>query len=120
MLFDSWGGQLPPAQWDAISRPAIERMVSQVKAQHPEVPIVLYANGSGGLLERMGCGATRGAAACCCRRRRAGVAPLLLSPPPHPAGLLCAAAADVAALEALPIGPRCPWAGWRAGGCARR
>jgi uroporphyrinogen decarboxylase len=53
MLFDSWGGQLPPAQWDAISRPSIERMVARVKAAHPGVPIVLYANGSGGLLERM-------------------------------------------------------------------
>ena len=53
MLFDSWGGQLPPAQWDAISRPSIERMVARVKAAHPDVPIVLYANGSGGLLERM-------------------------------------------------------------------
>ena len=53
MLFDSWGGQLPPAAWDAISRPAIERLVKRVKAAHPLVPIVLYANGSGGLLERM-------------------------------------------------------------------
>jgi uroporphyrinogen decarboxylase len=53
MLFDSWGGQLPPAQWDAISRPSVERMVARVKAVHPDVPIVLYANGSGGLLERM-------------------------------------------------------------------
>jgi uroporphyrinogen decarboxylase len=53
MLFDSWGGQLPPAQWDVVSRPSIERMVAKVRQQHPNVPIVLYANGSGGLLERM-------------------------------------------------------------------
>ena len=53
MLFDSWGGQLPPAQWDAISRPAVERLVARFKAKHPTVPVVLYANGSGGLLERM-------------------------------------------------------------------
>jgi uroporphyrinogen decarboxylase len=55
MLFDSWGGQLPPAQWDAISRPAIERVVRRVRAdpRNAGVPIVLYANGSGGLLERM-------------------------------------------------------------------
>lgn len=25
-----------------------------MKAKHPEVPLVLYANGSGGILERMG------------------------------------------------------------------
>ena len=54
MLFDSWGGQLPPVQWDALSRPSIERMVAKVKAARPGVPLVLYANGSGGLLERMG------------------------------------------------------------------
>lgn len=53
MLFDSWGGQLPPAQWDTISRPAIERLVARFRAKHPKVPVVLYANGSGGLLERM-------------------------------------------------------------------
>lgn len=53
MLFDSWGGQLPPAMWDAISRPAVERLVARLKARHPTVPVVLYANGSGGLLERM-------------------------------------------------------------------
>ena len=28
-------------------------MVAKVRQRHPEVPIVLYANGSGGLLERM-------------------------------------------------------------------
>jgi uroporphyrinogen decarboxylase len=54
MLFDSWGGQLPPAMWDAVSRPSIERMLAVVKAKHPTVPVVLYANGSGGLLERLG------------------------------------------------------------------
>lgn len=36
MLFDSWGGQLPPAVWDAVSRPAVERMVK--KARHLPSP----------------------------------------------------------------------------------
>jgi uroporphyrinogen decarboxylase len=53
MLFDSWGGQLPPAMWDAVSRPSIERILAKVKAKHPTVPVVLYANGSAGLLERL-------------------------------------------------------------------
>lgn len=44
----------PPQQWDIWSRPYIERIISSVKARHPTVPITLYANGSGGLLERMG------------------------------------------------------------------
>lgn len=121
MMFDSWGGQLPPMLWDRWSRPYIERIVQQVglsdwalggwgtqelcaegamwrpgqcwrkqacctslasawlllpglpvqalpqchphhtppplhpqvKATHPNTPLTLYANGSGGLLERM-------------------------------------------------------------------
>ena len=52
-MFDSWGGQLPPALWDAWSRPYIERIVAAVKATHPATPLTLYVNGSGGLLERM-------------------------------------------------------------------
>ena len=41
-------------QWDKWSRPYIERIIRSVKQRHPTVPITLYANGSGGLLERMG------------------------------------------------------------------
>jgi len=53
-LFDSWGGQLPPHQWDEWSRPYLARVISKVKAKHPTVPVTLYANGSGGLIERLG------------------------------------------------------------------
>jgi len=54
MLFDSWGGQLPPHVWDVWSRPYVERIIAAVHAAHPGVPVTLYANGSGGLLERLG------------------------------------------------------------------
>jgi uroporphyrinogen decarboxylase len=53
-IFDSWGGQLPPHVWDKWSRPYIEQIISFVKLRHPTTPIMLYANGSGGLIERMG------------------------------------------------------------------
>ena len=53
-LFDSWGGQLPPAAWDEWSRPYLTRVIEKVKAKHPTVPVTLYANGSGGLIERLG------------------------------------------------------------------
>ena len=53
-VFDSWGGQLPPSEWDRWSGPYLKRMIASVKARHPRVPITLYANGSGGLLERLG------------------------------------------------------------------
>jgi len=52
-IFDSWGGQLTPKDWEEYSKPYIQMMVKHVKAKHPDVPLTLYANGSGGLLERM-------------------------------------------------------------------
>ena len=44
----------PLQQWDKWSRPYLEHIIQTVKARHPETPVTLYANGSGGLLERMG------------------------------------------------------------------
>ncbi|EEH51741.1 uroporphyrinogen decarboxylase chloroplast precursor, partial [Micromonas pusilla CCMP1545] len=52
-IFDSWGGQLPPHMWEVWSKPYIQRVVDKVRASHPGTPLTLYANGSGGLLERM-------------------------------------------------------------------
>eukprot|EP00232_Nephroselmis_pyriformis_P016430 CAMPEP_0182898478 /NCGR_PEP_ID=MMETSP0034_2-20130328/27502_1 /TAXON_ID=156128 /ORGANISM="Nephroselmis pyriformis, Strain CCMP717" /LENGTH=393 /DNA_ID=CAMNT_0025032451 /DNA_START=15 /DNA_END=1196 /DNA_ORIENTATION=- len=52
-MFDSWGGQLPPTSWEKLSKPYIEQIVRKVRAKHPTVPLTLYANGNGGLLERM-------------------------------------------------------------------
>jgi len=52
-IFDSWGGQLTPPDWEVFSKPYIMQMVKGVKETHPDTPLTLYANGSGGLLERM-------------------------------------------------------------------
>ena len=52
-IFDSWGGQLPPHMWEVWSKPYIQQVVDKVRSTHPGVPLTLYANGSGGLLERM-------------------------------------------------------------------
>ncbi|GFR48327.1 hypothetical protein Agub_g10210 [Astrephomene gubernaculifera] len=52
-IFDSWGGQLPPREWERWSGPYLKRIVDSVKAEYPAVPLTLYANGSGGLLERI-------------------------------------------------------------------
>lgn len=35
------------------SGPYLTRMIKSVKAVHPAVPLTIYANGSGGLLERL-------------------------------------------------------------------
>jgi uroporphyrinogen decarboxylase len=52
-VFDSWGGQLPPSLWDRWSGKYLARMIAKVKSERPAVPLMLYANGSGGLIERM-------------------------------------------------------------------
>lgn len=52
-IFDSWGGQLPPHLWDRWSKPYIQQLVAKVRESCPGVPLVMYINGNGGLLERM-------------------------------------------------------------------
>ncbi|BAB21078.1 putative uroporphyrinogen decarboxylase [Oryza sativa Japonica Group] len=52
-IFDSWGGQLPPHVWEQWSKPYIKQIVNKIKIECPNVPLVLYINGNGGLLERM-------------------------------------------------------------------
>ncbi|XP_020524711.1 uroporphyrinogen decarboxylase 1, chloroplastic isoform X1 [Amborella trichopoda] len=52
-IFDSWGGQLTLDMWEKWSKPYITEMVSKVKKACPQIPLVLYVNGNGGLLEHM-------------------------------------------------------------------
>lgn len=52
-LFDSWAGQLSPQDYETFALPYQRRVVDQVKQTHPETPLILYINGSAGLLERM-------------------------------------------------------------------
>lgn len=52
-IFDSWGCNLHPSDWDVFSAPYIKRIVTEVKKTHPKLPLILYASGSGGMLERM-------------------------------------------------------------------
>ncbi len=53
-LFDSWAGQLSPADYDVFAQPYQQRIIQQVKETHPDTPLILYINGSAGILERMG------------------------------------------------------------------
>jgi uroporphyrinogen decarboxylase len=52
-MFDSWAGQLSPQDYDTFALPYQQRVVQQVKATHPDTPLILYINGSAGILERM-------------------------------------------------------------------
>ncbi|NJK99390.1 MAG: uroporphyrinogen decarboxylase [Spirulinaceae cyanobacterium SM2_1_0] len=52
-LFDSWAGQLSPQDYETFALPYQRRVVAQVKATHPDTPLILYISGSAGVLEHM-------------------------------------------------------------------
>lgn len=52
-VFDSWAGNLSPVDYDVFALPYQKKVISAIKKAHPEVPIIMYINKSGALLERM-------------------------------------------------------------------
>lgn len=52
-IFDSWATELSPADFEEFSLPYLKQIVDSVKLTHPNLPLILYASGSGGLLERL-------------------------------------------------------------------
>ena len=52
-VFDSWAGNLSPVDYDVFALPYQEIVIDKIKRAHPEVPIIMYINKSGALLERM-------------------------------------------------------------------
>ncbi|ERN05396.1 hypothetical protein AMTRI_Chr08g167650 [Amborella trichopoda] len=52
-IFDSWATELSPIDFEEFSLPYLKQIVSSVKLTHPNLPLILYASGSGGLLERL-------------------------------------------------------------------
>lgn len=53
-MFDSWAGELSPQDYEVFALPYHQQVVRQVKAKHPDTPLILYISGSAGVLERMG------------------------------------------------------------------
>lgn len=53
-MFDSWAGHLSPIDYRTFALPYQQRVVQQVKATHPDTPLILYISGSAGVLELMG------------------------------------------------------------------
>lgn len=53
-MFDSWAGELSPQDYEVFALPYHQQVVRQVKATHPDTPLILYISGSAGVLERMG------------------------------------------------------------------
>lgn len=52
-IFDSWATELSPVDFEEFSLPYLKQIVDSVKESHPDLPLILYASGSGGLLERI-------------------------------------------------------------------
>lgn len=52
-MFDSWAGHLSPIDYRTFALPYQQRVVQQVKATHPDTPLILYISGSAGVLELM-------------------------------------------------------------------
>lgn len=53
-MFDSWAGELSPQDYEVFALPYQQQVVKQVKATHPDTPLILYISGSAGILEYMG------------------------------------------------------------------
>ncbi|CAL9121430.1 unnamed protein product [Musa textilis] len=52
-IFDSWATELSPVDFEEFSLPYLKQIVDSVKKTHPDLPLILYASGSGGLVERL-------------------------------------------------------------------
>jgi len=52
-LFDSWAGFLSSYDYDVFALPYQRFVVEKIKAKYPKVPLILYINRSGALIEKM-------------------------------------------------------------------
>lgn len=53
MLFDTWGGILTPGNYQEYSLNYMQMIVQQIKASHPDIPVILFTKGGGQWLEHM-------------------------------------------------------------------
>lgn len=52
-IFDSWAGQLSSTDYQNFALPYQQQIIAAVKHSYPNVPVVLYINGSAGLLKQV-------------------------------------------------------------------
>jgi uroporphyrinogen decarboxylase len=50
-LFESWAHQVSPAAFERFAKPAAQRAIQIIKARHPTVPVIYFANGGSSYLE---------------------------------------------------------------------
>ena len=53
MIFDTWGGVLSHENYPLFSLYYMQNIVQQIKAQFPEIPVILFTKGGGQWLEAM-------------------------------------------------------------------
>lgn len=53
MVFDTWGGILTPSNYQLFSLHYMQRIVQDIKALYPDMPIILFTKGGGQWLEQM-------------------------------------------------------------------
>jgi uroporphyrinogen decarboxylase len=53
MLFDTWGGILTTPNYEEFSLSYMAKIVKQIKAKHPQVPLILFTKGGGQWLSAM-------------------------------------------------------------------
>jgi len=50
-VFESWAHQLTPRQFQQFGKPAAQKAIRIIKEQHPDVPVIYFANGGAAYLE---------------------------------------------------------------------
>jgi uroporphyrinogen decarboxylase len=50
-LFESWAHQITPAYFSQFAKPASMKAIQIIKAKHPNVPVIYFANGGSSYLE---------------------------------------------------------------------
>ena len=50
-VFESWAHQLSPKWFDQFAKPAAKKAIDIIKAKHPNVPVIYFANGGSSFLE---------------------------------------------------------------------
>lgn len=53
MIFDTWGGILTPQNYQEFSLRYMHQIVQDLKAEYPDVPVILFTKGGGQWLEQM-------------------------------------------------------------------
>ncbi|CAB9508514.1 Uroporphyrinogen decarboxylase [Seminavis robusta] len=51
-VFESWAHQLNPDLFEQFAKPAAQKAIQIIKEQHPDVPVIYFANGGSSYLEK--------------------------------------------------------------------